>query len=255
MSPCKSRLTVARLLSAAGLCVLTAFAACRNHILDVDGFRQSPGPTYLPRTTPQNLLHNLKKAYKYRNIAELESLLAENYTSVISEEDQQKPDMGDTTYAWGHDTEVSIHMRMFDAEYVQTLSLEYTIGDPIWDAVLDMYVVDVQDVSLYLYGSTPGHPTEVREYRVSDGSSRFWFRKNPWTTGARHNSIWTIVRWEDEPVGLRTILGPPDRQSWGSIKARFRLPGFPPRAQSRSTPPPQSAPAVPGRLARRTGRE
>ena len=90
---------------------------------------------------------------------------------------------------------------MFDAEMVQTLTLDFVVHDVVWDAAQGMYTVLIDNVNLFLYGSTPGHPTEVKEYTVSASRSKFWFRKNPWTTGAAHDSIWTIVQWEDNPTG------------------------------------------------------
>jgi hypothetical protein len=156
-----------------------------------------PPPDFLPRTSPQNLLSNLKKSYEKRIIAEYESLLAKTgFTFVLSLEDQGKPDMPDQ---WGRDTEIQIHTRMFDSEFVQTLTLDFAVGDVLWDPTDGMYTVLISHVNLYLFGSTPGHPSETKEYRVSDSRSKFWFRKNPWTTGAQHDSIWTIVKWEDSP--------------------------------------------------------
>jgi hypothetical protein len=157
-----------------------------------------PTPTFLARTTPLNLLHNLKQAYKERNIAEYESLLALDFTFILSEEDRAKPEMPDN---WGRQPEITIHSNMFDSEMVQTLALDFNVGDVTWDAINAMYTVMIDNVNLYLLGSTPGHPNEVKPYTVSDSRSKFWFRKNPWTTGAAHDSIWTIVQWEDNPTG------------------------------------------------------
>jgi hypothetical protein len=153
---------------------------------------------FLPRTSPQNLLYNLKQAYKERSIAEYESLLANpDFTFELSPEDQLKPDLPDQ---WGRDPEILIHSRMFDAEMVQQLTLDFAVGDVVWDATQGMYTALITNVNLRLYGSTPGHPTEVKEYTVSGSTSKFWFRKNPWTTGAAHDSIWTIVLWQDNPA-------------------------------------------------------
>lgn len=123
---------------------------------------------------------------------------------MLSPEDQQRPDLPDD---WERDTEILIHTRLFDAEYVQHLTLEFNVGDVEWDSARGMYTVLITHVDFYLYGSTPGHPTEVKEYRVSDSRSKFWFRKNPWTTGAAHDSAWAIVRWEDIPIGSRGGTG------------------------------------------------
>jgi hypothetical protein len=182
-----------------GAVLLTALGIAGCPFMPEDNPPIPPPPTFLSRTTPQNLLHNLKQAYKERNIAEYESLLANpGFTFVLSEEDQAKPDMPDN---WGRDPEILIHSRMFDAEMVQQLTLDFIVGDVVWDPAQAMYSVLITNVNLYLYGSTPGHPTEVKEYRVSDSRSKFWFKKNPWTTAAAHDSIWTIVMWEDNPTG------------------------------------------------------
>jgi hypothetical protein len=164
-----------------------------------------PPPDFLPRTSPENLLRNLIAAYRLRNVAEYESLLARpSFTFVLSPEDQQKPGMPDQ---WGRDTEVSIHQHMFGAGLVQTLTVGFNIGDVVWNPADEMYTVFVSHVNLYLYGATPGHPTEVKEYRVSDSRSKFWFRKNGWFWPGTQDSTCVIVRWEDDPAGSRAPPG------------------------------------------------
>jgi hypothetical protein len=212
------KLTWSRIVAAVALVTLAAIAACDHD----EGPMHHLAPwSFLARTTPQNLLHNLKQAYKERNIAEYESLLARDFTFILSEEDQAKPDMPDN---WGRAPEITIHSRMFDAEMVQTLTLDFVVGDVVWDATQGMYTVPIDNVNLFLYGSTPGHPTEVKEYRVSASRSKFWFRKNPWTTGAAHDSVWTIVMWEDNPTGSRSNGNSSASmpETWGSIKALYR---------------------------------
>ena len=212
------KLTWPRFVAVACFAFLAAFAGCGDGKTSAPDHEESP---FLPRTSPANLLHNLKTAYAERDVAEFDSLLANpGFTFVLSQVDQDKPDMPDS---WGRDPEILIHSRMFDAEMVQTLTLDFIVGDVTWDATQGMYSVMVTNVNLFLYGSTPGHPTEVKEYTVSDSRSKFWFRKNPWTTGAAHDSVWTIVRWEDEPIGSRGARSPnaAERSSWGVIKTLF----------------------------------
>jgi hypothetical protein len=177
-----------------------------------------PPPDFLPRTSPENLLRNLIAAYRLRNAAEYESLLAHPFTFILSLEDQQKPDMPDR---WGRDTEVAIHERMFDSERVQTLMLDYDIGPTIWDAEEGKYSVVIRHVNLYLYGATPGHPTEAHEFRVTDNRSKFWFRKNGWLWPGTQDSVWSIALWADSPAGPRESPGVSEAISWGSIKALF----------------------------------
>jgi len=206
-----------RIAAAACLVLLAALAGCGDKETDPPHHEESP---FLSRTSPGNVLYNLKQAYKERSVAEYESLLANDFTFILSEEDQARPGMLDN---WGRAPEITIHSRMFDAEMVQTLTLDFNIGDVVWDATQGMYTVLIDNVNLYLYGSTPGHPTEVKEYTVSASRSKFWFRKNPWTTGAAHDSVWTIVMWEDNPTGSRGGMGAAvaDHTSWGSIKALY----------------------------------
>lgn len=188
-------------------------------------------PDFKERVTPQNLLYNLKQTYKLRNVAEYDSLLAMDFTFVLSAEDAAKPDMPDQ---WGRDPEIQIHQRMFDAEMVQTLTLDFVVGDLAWDPAENMYAIIIRDVDLYLYGSpygsTPSHPADRREYWVRGSRSRFWFRKNGWVWPGTRDSVWTIVKWEDNPVaGSRPAWGPRagEELTWGVIKALFRQPGYP----------------------------
>jgi hypothetical protein len=155
------------------------------------------GSDFRARTTPANVLYNLQKAYEKRSTAEFESLLATNFVFVLSPEDQQKPDMPDQ---WGRDQEIQIHSHMFDNELVQTLTLAFEPGDPVWDPANGLYMVRIINVNLYLDGATPAHPSDVKEYRVTGGHAKFWFRKNPWFAADTRDSVWTIVQWADDPI-------------------------------------------------------
>jgi hypothetical protein len=177
-------------------------------------------PAFLPRTSPSNLLHNLQKAYEKRNIAEYESLLAKDFTFVLSVDDQERPGIPDS---WGHDPEVLIHTRLFDPALVQMLTLTFVPVDSVWDTEDSIYTALISNVNLFLVGATPAHPTDVMEYRISNGRAKFWFRKNGWTVPGKADSIWTIVRWQDNPVGGLATRGSAgvDPMSWGRLKAAF----------------------------------
>jgi hypothetical protein len=211
--------TWTRILAGAVVCAMAAFAACSHELTWID--RWLPPPTnFLPRTSPANLLHNLKQAYKERDIEEYDSLLAQDFTFFLSEEDQQYPGMPDS---WGHDEEIQIHTVMFDQEYVQTLSLDYLVGNLTWDPGEGKQSVAIQHVNLFLYGATPAHPTDVKEYRVPDSRSKFWFRKNGWLWPGTRDSVWTIVMWKDSPQGSSRDASRASPQSWGAIKHLFLL--------------------------------
>jgi hypothetical protein len=174
-----------------------------------------PSP-FLPRTSPANLLHNLKLAYEKRNLAEYDSLFASDFIFDISAEDQQEPGMPDF---WARDTEILIHTRMFDADLVQTLTVDFVPADSVWDPTDSLYTALIMNVTLDFYGGTPSHPTDVKEYRVANGQEKFWFRKNGWTVPGKPDSIWTIVKWEDDQFGGMAVG---QRTSWGSVKVLFR---------------------------------
>jgi hypothetical protein len=156
-----------------------------------------PPPTFLARTSPQNLLNNLREAYKQRSIAEYESLLSRDFTFLLSAEDAAKPDIPDQ---WGRDVEIIIHGKMFDAEMVQSLTLDFAVGDLIKEPADNLYTVMISNVNLFLWGSTPSHPGDPKEYRVSNSRAKFWFRRNGWIAPGTSDSTWSVVKWEDNPA-------------------------------------------------------
>ncbi|MBM3316311.1 MAG: hypothetical protein FJY75_00520 [Candidatus Eisenbacteria bacterium] len=155
-----------------------------------------PVPVFQPRTSPENLLANLKTAYKERAVAEYESLLARDFTFVLSPEDAGQPGMPD---AWGRNTEITVHQKMFDGDLVQSLSLDFMAGQRVFDPVDHYWTITISNVDLYLRGMTPDRPT-LTTYRVQDGTSRFWFRQNSWNATGTNEPVWTIVKWEDSPI-------------------------------------------------------
>ena len=183
-----------------------------------------PGSPFLPRSSPENLLANLKAAYADRNLAEYESLLARNdpaFIALLCPRDGGMPGWPDERYCWGSQTEIDIHELMFDTTFVKTLTLDYTIGERQWHGTIHMWSIPVADVNLRLCGIIPGREGEgVQELKVEGATSQFWFRKEPWTVPGARDSVWTIVRWEDPtPEGLQT---PGHTASWGEVKRLYR---------------------------------
>lgn len=155
-----------------------------------------PVDPFLKRVSPENLLANLKTAYKERAVAEYESLLASDFTFVLSPEDAGQPGMPDQ---WGRNQEITIHQKMFDAELVQSLTLDFVVGSRIFDPADQLWTITIANVDLYLNGITPDHPTPTT-YRVQDGTAKFWFRQNSWNAAGTTEPVWTIVKWEDMPI-------------------------------------------------------
>ena len=153
-------------------------------------------PKFLERTSPENLLANLKTAYREREAAEYESLLAKDFTFVLTPEDAGQPGMPSQ---WGANTEIGIHQQMFDADLVTYLSLDFVVGDRVFDDTDQLWTITITDVDLSLRGMTPDHPTP-KSYSVENGTSKFWFRQNDWTVPSTSDRIWSIVKWEDSPI-------------------------------------------------------
>jgi hypothetical protein len=209
-----------RRLAVAAVLLAAALAGCGDKETRPTAFDP---PAFLPRTSPANLLHNLLKAYETRNLAEYESLLAKDFTFVLSEEDQQKPGVPDS---WGRAPEIQIHTNLFDASLVRTLTLAFEPADSVRDPADGTYTALIGNVHIYLVGARPAHPTDVMEFMMTNGWSRFWFRKNGWSPPGTQDSIWTIVKWEDEPLsGARAARGSGSGVqplTWGTLKVAFR---------------------------------
>ncbi len=196
---------------------LVIVGACSDDPSKPGGTSQVP-PDFLLRTSPENLVHNLVLAYNERSAAEFESLLADDFTFVLSEEDQENPGMPD---GWPRDTEVAIHQSMFDTSYVQALTLRLTSGPLQWDPERGMYTMIVEVVDFYLHGATPRHPDDPKEYRVMHAQEQLWFRREGWTAPATDDSVWTVAKWTElyaSKAQLPLDTTPVEAQSWGSVK-------------------------------------
>jgi len=164
-----------------------------------------PPPVFKPNTAPESLLYNLKMAYTKRDVAEYESLLANNFTFLLSEEDQSQPDLPDQ---WGRDDEIQIHRNMFDSEIVQQLTLTFEMMDQEWEPTENMWSILIYNVNLNLYGIIPGdEDPNPQSLKVENSSSRFWFAETGpatgnttgWNAPGTSNRIWKIVKWQDNP--------------------------------------------------------
>jgi len=151
------------------------------------------------RTSPANLIENLKAAYKERSLVEYESLLAMDFTFYFSQEDQGNPQIPDE---WGRTEEIEAHSGMFDAEYVQTLTMELEYSQPVFDeehfdGVDSLWVVEITNMDLALYGTPRSTPGEAPAwYKVEDGQVTMRFRKNAWTH-SDGRPIWKIRDMEE----------------------------------------------------------
>jgi hypothetical protein len=180
---------------ALAFCFSLALGIC-GCTLDNDG-SHCPGPPaegFLPRTSPENLLENLKRAFNEREYAEYESLLAGDFTYYFSEEDQLLPEIPES---WEREQELEASRDLFNPACVPTLFLGFVYGDPCFDAehfdgADSLWVVEVTDIDLE-FSVIPGCPPAIPPYwcRREDGKATFRFRRTKWFH-ENGQSIWTI---------------------------------------------------------------
>jgi hypothetical protein len=160
---------------------------------------------FKPRTSPENLLYNLRMAYDERDLSEYDSLLASDFTFFLS------PDDIHIAERFNRFEEIEAHQNLFDADLVQQLRLTFddvtsadVSLDPAKTSVQDsLWTTTLTNVDLYLFGKTPNeHPDEPPgAYQMDDGQEQFWFRRNSWKNPQTGDYIWTIVEWQELGTG------------------------------------------------------
>lgn len=209
-----------------GVAKFYAAFACDHSANYSAGITAAAKPAFVHRTSPANLLLNLKAAYRYRNNAALDSLFAEDYTFIYNDE-RGVPD------SLSRQDERVIHEWMFDEEWVYTLRVDFNIGDVAIDDERstpqeELWTALVTNTDLYLFGRCPTYPDEPpQSYEMQDGREQFWFRENTWTDPGAGAPIWTIVEWQDLGAGQRHGFGPSTYTAqsctWGLIKRIFLI--------------------------------
>jgi hypothetical protein len=201
---------------AMALCLAALAGSCSGDKgTNSDGDNGGGESPFLPRTSARNLLRNLATAYAERDSVAYDSLLARDFRSFFSEDDQE---IGE---GWTLEDEHDAHARMFGSEDVLTLTLSFNLGavelDEERTTVDDsLYASIISSVNLLLYGRTPAFPDEVAEYQVLGAREKFWFRKNGWTDPANGLPVWSIVEWMAlEPAASK------EHYTWREIKALF----------------------------------
>jgi hypothetical protein len=183
---------------------------------------------FRPRTSPQNLLHNLLKAYQYREIAEVESLLADDFAFYFSDGDTSRPGIPES---WDRIREIDAHEGMFDREFVQSLSMEFAVDSIVPDPEYangedSVWVAGVNYLDLDLFGIPRSHPGEPPQYyKVEDSRAQFWFRRSSRIEPTTGEPIWTIIKCKETTTTnwlLRPLRPcPAESTSWGVIKVLF----------------------------------
>ncbi len=187
-----------------------------------------PGPVphddpYEARTSPQNLIANLKTAYLLREVVPYDSLLATDFEFLFSEEDQMIGEKLTRT------EEMTVHQNMFSSDAVQSITLSFTNGELTQDTGEPdpanpgqfLWTLIMTNADLMLRVLWDGQTTT---YEMQDGIEQFWFRQVPWTD-SHGNPIWKIVKWREltdlYPDGPARPM-PVEGASWGQLKDLYR---------------------------------
>ncbi len=153
---------------------------------------------FLPRTSVENLLENLKQSYLKRDFDQYDSLLAPEFEFVY------KPDESTIEEFMDVEEERKVHQRIFGTQYVQELDLSFDVGiaeldSTQYDTTYEQFRTTtlLTNVYLRLIGTTPDHPTVTEDLEVQDGRQQFWFVRTSYNDPTTNQPIWKIIRWED----------------------------------------------------------
>lgn len=211
------------------LVVLAAFAltlsGCWNPFAPDEGDPVPIVPAdYHERLTPEDVIHNLKTAYEWKNAGEYLDCLSEDFIFFTNETDQQDP-TDPLPEEWYKPQEAAMHNKMFTGdEAVESITL--TLTETTRDTILglpgiedDIYIyVEAVDLMVNLYGD---------QSYLATAPSEYWFRVDTDQSGVNGEIWWEIYMWFDiDTAGRR---GDDERQdpnvervSVGRLKNMFR---------------------------------
>jgi len=218
------RSSVARgaLVTAAVACMVLA-AGCSNPFAPPGGGGGGGGDVeYKIRTTPENVLYNLRQAYEYMNAEEYLDCLAQGFTFHLSEDDWGG---GGLPKTWDKLEETQIHNNMFSEDSdVEDIALILTEISTVFDP-----------------GESPTDPADDRwehkeavDLRVTVGGdltylatapALFVLQRDIDQVGPNLEELWEVIDWYDlGDEGMRSFeTGPQEQQvSIGALKALFR---------------------------------
>jgi len=165
------------------------------------GSTSGPGDTedtgYPERTTPDNVLTKIERAFRNMDCDAYMDCLAEDFLFCPSY-DQNDPN-NPLPPCWDRETEREIHEDMFGPDGgiaeisldIEAVSVQFQEGPDPYDPTDDAwhYVVDVD---LEIVFEDPDHPAW---YVVGD--SEFRFRADPDTVSSSGELLWDVTRWYD----------------------------------------------------------
>jgi hypothetical protein len=197
------RFPIRRLAVFALLAVLVfALSGCWNPFAPNKGKTKPIEPAdYRDRETPEDVIHNLRTAYIWKNAAQYLDCLSEDFIFYPTDEDVQDPN-ANIPPEWYKPQESEMHTNMFDSgSDVESISLvltemtsEYIEGIP-GDLSDDIYIYrEGVDLRVNLVTGTTLLATAPSEY---------WFRVDQDQQGEGGEIWWEIYLWYDNPIDTR----------------------------------------------------
>lgn len=168
------------------------------------GYGPEPPPppsSFLERTSPENLLHNLRQAYSEMKIGEYAPLFSEDFSYFSWNA------AGDSLpgVSWELEEELQIHRRLFgENEQILIDWRPEARAEPVQENTDAR--IHVRSTFLEV---TQRLPTGEPLFLQVAGDQEFHFRLTDETTD-EGDAIWAIVLWEDEGGG------------WGRLKSQYR---------------------------------
>jgi hypothetical protein len=198
----RNRSSGERLLLAVGLVVIAGLSGCSEKYIPPPP--PPPPDSFLSRTSPENLLWNLRVAYEQRNFEEYVLLLSQDFTFIFLPEHAGNDSL-DIPDSWGLEQEWDSHRNFFRAPDVEDIKLDWTPGPrlPPDRANADTKII-VEDAFLEVDQRLENG--DILHIQVR-GDAWFHFRKSDVTT-AEGDTIWEIVWWED-------------KAGWGWVKSLY----------------------------------
>lgn len=177
---------------------------------------------YRERTSPENVLHNIRTAYIWKNASEYLDCLSEDFIFYPTDDDVQNPQL-EIPPEWYKPNERDMHQNMFasgtNVEDISLTMTEYTSdhieGLPGPEDDIYIFTEDV-DLRVYVLGGTEFH---------ANAPSQYWFRVDTDQQGENGELWWEIYLWYDDPVlGRNSSAKDPDTDliSLGHLKSLYR---------------------------------
>jgi hypothetical protein len=193
---------------------LLLISSCDN---DKSPVRSDP-PRYLPQSSVENVMENLKRSYSLRDLEEYRTLFSDDLVFVFNEDDVSRP-TNPTPSTWGFDSEIYSARSLFATESAEEVGLDFRLGAvTLSDSVNPgTHSVVMQAIHLTVHTRTDdGDPLLLI---VEDDEAIFYLREYAGERASDGKNVWRIVRWEDAGSGGSDRPGEKVAvASWGLIK-------------------------------------